>query len=184
MKVQQLLKDLLVFSGIGAGSKMAYVCCCNGIPESKIKDLTIQEYADIVKCGKCVEQFLEINKVQIKLFIDDIRMPSDVGFKDSDFIVARNWFSARQMIDKFKPQFISFDHDLGDDSIIHDMDRGAVHRTGMDIAKWLVEQDSRKPDKMFITESFDFNVHSANPVGAENIKNFLDNYLDHKKNTK
>lgn len=106
----------------------------------------------------------------MRLFIDDIRVPSDVGYNDEDFVMARDPFKARQLIDKHKPQFISFDHDLGVDEF------NKIHKTGYDIAKWMVDQDCDR-DKEYFTKDFKFNVHSANPIGAENIRKLLNNYM-------
>lgn len=70
---------------------------------------------------------------------------------------------------KFKgiPDMISFDHDLGE------------IKSGYDCAKWLVDYclDNKIPVPKF-------GVHSANPVGAENIRMLLNNYskfLDEQK---
>lgn len=98
-----------------------------------------------------------------KMFIDDIRFPTT-----DDFVVVR---SVEEGIDCIKtkgmPDFISFDHDLGDNV-----------PTGKDFANWLIEQDL---DGTFeIQKTFDFYVHSANPVGKENIEGLLNGYLKHK----
>ena len=57
------------------------------------------------------------------------------------------------------PEFISFDHDLGEG------------KTGFDCAKFLVEfcMDNGVSD-------INFQVHSQNPVGKENIEKLLDNF--------
>lgn len=57
------------------------------------------------------------------------------------------------------PDFISFDHDLGEG------------KTGYDCAKWLVEfcLDNQLPLPEFV-------VHSQNPVGKENIESLLNNF--------
>jgi len=103
----------------------------------------------------------------MKLFIDDIRMPNDIGLHNSNYLIARNFTEAITYIKEYKPQYITFDHDLGDCSY-----------DGYDIAKFLVDLDLDHGD--YITEEFDFNVHSANPVGAVNISKYLNNYLDKK----
>lgn len=64
------------------------------------------------------------------------------------------------------PDYISFDHDLGDIGT----------KTGKDVANWIVERDQELEGK-FIPENFEFNVHSANPVGTENIEGLLKQYL-------
>ena len=103
----------------------------------------------------------------IKLYIDDIRNPKEEGF-----IVVRSYAEAVGWMRKNGcPDFISFDHDLASND---DLD-------GIDIAKWLVNTDLNKDGK-FIPENFQFYVHSANPVGAGNIKGLLDGYLEHRAN--
>jgi hypothetical protein len=61
------------------------------------------------------------------------------------------------------PSFISFDNDL--------------MRTleGIDLAKWLVEQDMDNPG--FIPAEFDFFVHSQNRIAKERIEGYLGQYL-------
>jgi hypothetical protein len=66
------------------------------------------------------------------------------------------------------PDYISFDHDLGEDS-----------HTGYDFAKWLIDQDEQRTHRF--PTGFMFNVHSANPVGAANIRNLFSGYIDYKQ---
>ena len=83
------------------------------------------------------------------------------------------------------PDTISFDHDLADEHYTpeeywDDYDRSKAYqdiqmyqeKTGVDCAKWLVnycmDNSKRLPE---------FYVHSANPVGADNIRGLLNNYL-------
>ena len=97
----------------------------------------------------------------IALYIDDERVPKT----NRNWEVVRNAAEARKyMNENGCPSYISFDHDLGD------------FETGYDIAKWIVEKDMERDGK-FIPENFEFNVHSANPVGAANIEKYLINYL-------
>jgi len=97
----------------------------------------------------------------IKLFIDDIRNPPT-----DDYVVVRSYAEAvGYMRINGCPDYISFDHDLGDNV-----------PTGYDIAKWMVERDLNDKGK-FIPANFHFDVHSANPVGAENIRSLLNRYL-------
>ncbi len=67
------------------------------------------------------------------------------------------------------PDFISFDHDFGVD------ENNNLLPTGYDFAKWLVEQDMNL-DYTF-PHNFSFYVHSANLVGKQNIKSYLNNYF-------
>lgn len=103
-----------------------------------------------------------------KMFIDDERDPPN---GETDWVVCRKpqqvFFEV--MLKGF-PSFISFDHDLGADM------------TGHDIAKDLVEEDMYRNGEM-IPQNFSFYVHSQNPVGAENIRSLLNNYLAHRGNT-
>lgn len=110
------------------------------------------------------------------MFIDDERNPADAiwaawyhdytnGF--IDFVVVRNKMQAIQAIfdhNKIAPNFISFDHDLGDGE-----------STGYEIAKWLADADM--DEIITIPAGFEFHVHSQNPVGKVNIEKFLSNYL-------
>lgn len=105
-----------------------------------------------------------------RMFVDDIRDPSwvypdqDVG----DWQVCRTMEEAQHVIsDLGWPTWISFDHDLGDHI-----------PTGYDLAKWLVDQDL---DGNLMPDNFSYAVHSANPVGAANIRGLLCAYLRHKR---
>ena len=106
--------------------------------------------------------------MRYKLYLDDIRVPVHVGsgLKNTPgWLLARTYDEAVSMVKHHGcPVYISFDHDLGDENA----------KTGYDFAKWLVDQDLTYN---IIPSDFEFNVHSANPVGAANITNLLDAYL-------
>lgn len=96
------------------------------------------------------------------LFIDDERMPPR---DERTWKIARNLDEAKKLIEAHgAPSFISFDHDLGEDT-----------PTGFDIAKLIVEMDM--DGEISLPEAFDFYVHSQNPVGRDNIEHYLRNYL-------
>jgi len=100
-----------------------------------------------------------------KLWLDDVRPLADEMHQDG-WIHAHTAGEAEFFIVMLgAPEFVSFDHDLGEGN-----------RTGMDFAKYLVEEDIRE-NGMFLPEDFDFIVHSANPVGAMNISTYLLQYL-------
>lgn len=83
----------------------------------------------------------------MKLWLDDIRpMPDDFD------IWAKTAKEAYQYIDTGKVRYISFDHDLGDGE------------TGYDVAVY-IEMRAFNND----IPRIEWNVHSANPVGRENI---------------
>ena len=114
------------------------------------------------------------------LFLDDIRVPKDVKWVD---IPAANWVIVRsygdfvaKILKDGLPEFISFDHDLGDKAMKHcienngksfDYDR-VEEMTGMHCAKWLVNYclDNNR-------EVPDFSVHTVNPCGRDNINGLL-----------
>jgi hypothetical protein len=92
-----------------------------------------------------------------KLFLDDIRNPPD-----DSWIVARSYNELIKIVsERGAPDHVSFDHDLGIESY------GTVARSGYDAAWWFVNNG-------IVLKSF--TVHSANPVGAENIRRLLENY--------
>lgn len=102
-----------------------------------------------------------------KLFIDDVRNPVS-----DEYIVVRSYSEAVSwMRQNGCPGHISFDHDLGSNDKLD----------GIDVAKWMVNADLNTKGS-FIPNHFSFNVHSANVIGAENIRGLLNNYLEVKRN--
>jgi len=104
-----------------------------------------------------------------RMFVDDIRNPNWIypDLDTGDWQVCRTMQEAQDVIaDLGWPNWISFDHDLGEDI-----------PTGFDFALWLVNQDL---DHHTMPVDFSFAVHSANPVGAENIRLLLEGYLSHR----
>jgi len=98
----------------------------------------------------------------MSIFIDDIR-PCPDRFDD----VARSSDKAIVMMEQDGcPRFISFDHDLGGDD------------TAMRVVNWMIEKDMDEPG--WIPEPFNWDVHSANPVGKENINSKLLCYMKHR----
>jgi hypothetical protein len=97
------------------------------------------------------------------IFLDDLRNSDYVGNTSLHTIrtsqEAINYVKAHGC-----PQFISFDHDLGDDD------------TAMKFVKWLVDYDMDN-NRQIIPSDFEFYVHSANPVGKANIESYLNSYL-------
>lgn len=127
------------------------------------------------------------------LFLDDIRMPHDVGnyiypvelrplFRLQPWEIVRNYdeFVAK-IIESEIPDLISFDHDLSDEHYDPSMYQGETEynknyerfkeKTGYDCAKWLI--------KYIIDNKFkmpEILCHSMNPVGKENILKLFENY--------
>lgn len=109
------------------------------------------------------------------LFIDDERFPSNVTwgnetfYKQFPWTIARNMAQVQSLIKTYRfPDFISFDHDLGNDE-----------PSGKDIANWLIEDDIDGVHR--IPDSFNFYVHSRNPVGKANIEGLLNSYLEQRE---
>ena len=100
----------------------------------------------------------------MKLFLDDLRTPPN-----EEYIIVRSSDEAKEFVlSNGCPEFISFDHDLGGED------------TAMIFVKWLVEQDLDNNGSV-IPIDFQFNVHSANPCGAENIRSYLTSYLKQRR---
>ena len=109
------------------------------------------------------------------LFLDDIRDPIHAfGYTNFGLFVTKQWDIVRdydQFVDYINknglPDFIAFDHDLGEknygidfwDDHIND-----TEKTGYDCAKFLV--DYCIDNNLKLPE---FYVHSMNPIGKKNI---------------
>lgn len=129
------------------------------------------------------------------LWLDDIRNPfineeKKVPNNIHDWNI--NWVLNYEQFVKWieifgLPDAISFDHDLADEHYIPEYfwdnykeskkfqkwrEQSYQEKTGMDCAKWLVnyclDNNKKLPE---------FYVHSANPVGANNIIFLLNNFL-------
>lgn len=123
-----------------------------------------------------------------KLFLDDERQVKDgvylvntnrrIYFEDN-WDVVKNFIEFTEWITKNGlPEFVSFDHDLADihyefvtGEIPYD---GMIEKTGFHCAKWLVEYCLDNGLKLP-----PYQVHSANPVGRENIQAYLTNASKH-----
>lgn len=118
-----------------------------------------------------------------RLFLDDERKPidcagymlprlRDVREYHNEWEIVRNYDDFIGYIEhEGLPDLISFDHDLGFSKSDVDYDEG--EKSGMSCAKWLVNycmDNNLKLPKYF--------VHSMNPVGYLNIKNYLDNFQE------
>jgi hypothetical protein len=97
-----------------------------------------------------------------RIFVDDIRIPLDEewiiikSYSDFIYFINNNDFNSIKEI--------SLDHDLG---LNEDEEK-----TGYDIAKWLIEYSI---DNNIILPLI--KVHSANPVGSNNIISLINRYL-------
>jgi len=128
------------------------------------------------------------------LFLDDIREPQDAYFYTSnDLYRNANWFVVRSYNEFVRhiqnnglPDYISLDHDLGDEHYIspknyvntetlknhyeENVDT-YTEKTGYHCAEWLVNyclDNNEKLPRYF--------CHSMNPVGKEKIISLLNNF--------
>lgn len=96
---------------------------------------------------------------QIWWFLDDEREP--VAKNNIIWVIFRDGESLISMLDMVGlPDGISFDHDLGEDRM-----------SGHDVAKEIL---ARVVDQQLVVPvEFEFDVHSQNPIGANNIRNTM-----------
>lgn len=125
-----------------------------------------------------------------KLFLDDFRFPEDAGnymhpqfkslYNDPDWEVVRNYDQFVSFIERLGiPYIVSFDHDLADEhyaptGISYD---DFVEKTGYHCMKWMIQYITENK----IKELPKVIVHSANPVGVENIEKLWFNFKRHYK---
>ena len=125
------------------------------------------------------------------LYLDDLREPSqsfkktgDSRYNDLKWKIVRCYSEFVETIAlNGIPNIVSFDHDLGEEHINYYFDNGGrenppdplkglfTEKTGYDCAKWLVEYCSENGLPMP-----EYLIHSANPVGSQNIRFILENY--------
>ncbi len=114
-----------------------------------------------------------------KLFLDDIRYPDQVQCyygSHKDLIICRSMDDAVWAVKNYGlPVFISFDHDLADEHYA----KGDGEKTGYTFALWLCHYIM--DNNLSLPEGFDYHVHSMNPIGAENIRRYMENFLKHWK---
>lgn len=108
--------------------------------------------------------------MRLFLFIDDERDPNLNGYdfvnEDTSVVIARTSQDAIEHLEQSDSEiYISFDHDLGDDD------------TSMRVCHWL----SDNPEVFLKIEGY--YVHSQNPIGAENIRMYMENLNRFFRNT-
>ena len=108
------------------------------------------------------------------LFLDDLRFPSEVTwvtlptYSDNEWIIVRSYAEAvAWILENGWPDFVAFDHDLGDIEVVSE------ERTGYDFANWLIEYDL---DGNLMPENFNYVVHSMNHIGGKRITALFENY--------
>ena len=108
----------------------------------------------------------------MKLYLDDIRHPTQSGYKDNEWVVCRN--------DKtFKDMFMSFDSVITHISFDHDIssyDENGDEVTGYDCVKWLCDYIQ---DNNLDISNLEIRFHTANPIGGENMKTYWNNFRNY-----
>jgi hypothetical protein len=116
----------------------------------------------------------------VKIYLDDVRTPID-----TDWFIARYYDEFTKLINKFgltNIKTISLDHDLGDTAMeeyytnvkrFRTLNYDNIEeKTGMDCVKFLVNlslDTNQQLPQIYI--------HSANPIGSENMLSYINNYL-------
>ena len=124
--------------------------------------------------------------MKYKLFLDDERLPKHVtwvSLPEGPWVIVRNYNEFVDYIDgNGVPSFVSFDHDLSLEHYPHTIS-GKLYlpkdisydiyneKTGYDCAKWLVDHCIQ--NKLNFSE---YQVHSMNPIGKENIIKYIESY--------
>ena len=115
------------------------------------------------KYCECLTFICEEQYMPWKLFLDDERDP--IG---DDWIVCRDVYEAIvACADRGLPEYVSFDHDLGDSN--------KDFNTGYSFAHWII--DNVLDGRWELPKNFSWYVHSQNPIGAENINALLQNFI-------
>ena len=113
-------------------------------------------------------QTMKNNTNNYRIFLDDERRVEDVYENCEKFVTARSVSEFKKIIqEKGIPEFISFDHDLGED------ENGNILPSGYDAAKWMVyeaELDIR---------NMSFKTHSSNIQTRDQINGLLGNWQKH-----
>jgi hypothetical protein len=123
--------------------------------------------------------------VIMKLFLDDNRKPYDVFkltinpvYENNNWDIVKTYEDFTSYIEKNGiPEMISFDHDLSFDHYYDENQKGELNydefkeKTGYHCAQWLIEYC--KKNSLNLPTWF---IHSANPVGSQNIKKLLTDF--------
>ena len=122
------------------------------------------------------------------LFLDDVRLPGEVGnyiypvdikplYRLGEWEIVRSYDSFISIIlERGLPELVSFDHDLADvhyDPMTCRESFSYHDKTGLDCALWLTEYC--RNNNINLPR---FLVHSLNPDGKENILALLNGYHD------
>ena len=115
------------------------------------------------------------------LFLDDIRDPNKFLQSIRTWVIARDYNQFVNIIkERGMPSFISFDHDLSFEHYPFNDPRqdgktipynDYTEKTGYHCALWLIEHCLNSGERLP-----EFQVHSMNPVGRDNIIQLLNRF--------
>lgn len=112
---------------------------------------------------------MENEQIPYRLFIDDERFPA----KPNWFVARKSWQAIHAVEYYGIPTEIAFDHDLGGTN----SSTNTGHDNAMNFVRWFERHLVDK--QLTLPKSFKYSVHSANPVGAENIRSAMEQILEH-----
>jgi len=133
------------------------------------------------------------------LWLDDIRIPTEVLEGYEDWVIVKNYNEfVNYIINNGMPDIISMDHDLHDEHINDYAEQFTkmgwqspkyneyIEKTGLDCAKFIcdVYQTSVSMDAPDSPHSEKFPrciVHSHNPVGCTNIISYINGFIKYMK---
>ena len=103
---------------------------------------------------------------EYSLYLDDERVPKTQS-PYGDWVVCRSYIDSMNFIkSNGHPSYMSLDHDLGES------------KSGHNFISDLVFYDESINNKLF-NGLYGINVHSANPIGRENIYGVISSYMKH-----
>lgn len=100
------------------------------------------------------------------LWVDDERSVPD-NTEEREWMEAKTFHHAIMLLEFCNFDEVALDHDLGPASVY-----GNTELNGYHIVKWLVQ---RKMDGLYVPPVI--KVHTANPVGRDNMQAMIDRYL-------
>lgn len=139
-------------------------CGWNVLMEQNFVGTSKKELIKLVEDNNLLIDYTGETQQSYKMFLDDLR-DVEQYYPGEGFVVCRTHQEAVKYVEEHGlPEFVSFDHDLGDTD-------NENEETGYTFCKYLIDYMMDRQ----IAKVFGYNVHSANPVGAKNISSYLDN---------
>lgn len=106
---------------------------------------------------------LEDNPNRIEFFEKCLRKEEEALGKRFQIHIVNNYGSAAHQLTTERYDIVYLDHDLGEE------------KTGYDVVREMVKKDATKRHKVF-------RIHSANPIGANRMRNLIRDYTKYVEN--